>query len=491
MLKKILAGSVALSCLCCLFACGHADRYDYEAIRERRGEPGVEFRREKAVPESLAELPEEPLTLSRAVAMSLANNPGVDLAVARILQAEAAVARARAAFFPRVGVWSGLSHGDAPSGYLFKKIDQRDLPRMVNFNDPGWFQNFEVGAKLQLNVFNGFQDTLQRRMALTGTEVARWGRAEVENALASGVIEAYYNTLAAEEFAVIARESVSMVERQLDIMQVRYEHGGALKSDILSLKVRLAQSQEQLVQARNSHSLAMAALANLLGLPPDTPVPLKGEDDMDLHLPPDYASGVDLALSMRPELQVARQRVRMAAMGVDKARGGYLPRVDLEAKYWMADDNLGLDIEDDNYTGGIMLNWDLFAGGARYAAVDKAEAGLEEMLAADRKSTQGVLLDLRSAYLTLEEARARVEVTEASVVQAAESLRLVKQEYEGGSATITRYLDAELAYNRARTAVATARYDREKARAAVGRALGYCGRCGRESMREYERKQER
>jgi outer membrane protein TolC len=63
-------------------------------------------------------------------------------------------------------------------------------------------------------------------------------------------------------------------------------------------------------------------------------------------------------------------------------------------------------------------------------------------------------------------------VTRASVAQAEESLRLVKKQYEGGSATVTRYLDAELDRSRTEIRAITARYDREKARADVGRALG-------------------
>ena len=60
-----------------------------------------------------------------------------------------------------------------------------------------------------------------------------------------------------------------------------------------------------------------------------------------------------------------------------------------------------------------------------------------------------------------------------AVDKAEESLDLVKKQYEGGSATVTRYLEAELDRNQARIRVIVARYDREKARAEVGRAIGY------------------
>jgi outer membrane protein TolC len=160
-------------------------------------------------------------------------------------------------------------------------------------------------------------------------------------------------------------------------------------------------------------------------------------------------------------------------MALDVARAAYLPRLDAQGMLYYDDPSLNFSNNRRNWTAGIILNWDLFTGFATKARADKQKAVLEEMIAADRKTTLSIQLDLKTAYLKLEESEARLAVTKASVAQAAESLRLVKQQYEGGSATITRYLDAELARNRARIRTTAAFYDREKARASVGRALGH------------------
>ena len=63
-------------------------------------------------------------------------------------------------------------------------------------------------------------------------------------------------------------------------------------------------------------------------------------------------------------------------------------------------------------------------------------------------------------------------MAQTSVARADESLSLVKKQYEGGSATITRYLEAELARNQARINSTSAFYDREKALADAARAVG-------------------
>ncbi len=55
---------------------------------------------------------------------------------------------------------------------------------------------------------------------------------------------------------------------------------------------------------------------------------------------------------------------------------------------------------------------------------------------------------------------------------AAESFNLVRQQFDGGSATITRYLEAELAWNRAGLNETTAYYDWAKAQADIKRSIG-------------------
>ena len=298
-------------------------------------------------------------------------------------------------------------------------------------------------------------------------------RLSVENALVASVLVSYYNVLVAQEAIKIAQESVTTVETELRIMRVRYKDGAVLKSDILSLEVRLAQAREELVRSENNESRTIAALANLLGLDPDTSLTLFGDDEVSASLPDDYQSGLVYALAKRPELEKVRRQIIQSRMELDSARAEYLPTLDAQLHYYLDDPSLDFDTDRENWTAGFILKWDLFSGFGTKARADRAQRVLEEMLAADRKTILSVQLDLKTAYLRLAEAEARLRVTEASVAQAEESFSLVKKQYEGGSVTITRYLEAELARNRARLRSIVAFYDKEKAAAEIGRAMGY------------------
>ncbi len=441
-----------------------------------------------------AGLPESPLTLVQAIDMAIRNNPGLHQAVCRTQQARAMKALSDAAFWPAVGVYTEYMQGDAPSAFLFKTIDQRRMPSNANFNDPGWFENFETGVTARMNLFNGGRDYLNRRMAQQDVRVSALERQAVTNALTAQVIAAFYDVLSARAFVDIAAAGVATASEQLRIITVQYEGGGALKSDMLSLKVRLARAEENLVTTRNRYQLATAALVHLMGLDPaldgadltlaapavpresflpEDMAVFENTDPMaGLAVPPTCESGILYALEHRPELEKVQELLAKSVMGRNLSKTGYLPRIDVMGKYYVDDPRMAYHHDRDNWTAALMFNWDLFSGFATRAHIRKADAVLKEMKAADREAVLNVKLDVKNAWLNLAAARARYAVAASSVESAEASFQLVKAHYQGGAVTITRYLAAELDRDQARIRAAAAFYDQIKAKAELARATG-------------------
>ncbi len=416
------------------------------------------------------------LTLSEAIEAALRNNPDLRRTLHRINRARAMQDLADSAFWPMVGFYTEYLQGDAPSAYLFKTIDQRKLPAQINFNDPGWFENFETGFTARMNLFNGGRDFLTVEMAKQDVALSNLGRQTLLNELTAQVIAAYYNVLAARDFIAIAEASVATVTEQLRITGVHYEGGAALKSDLLSLKVRRAQAEEAVIKSRNRCKLARASLLTLLGMDPSSVSEetklFSDKIDTDLEVPEQFDEGLARALSSRPELAKIRAQLVKSRMGVDAARAAYLPRVDFMGRWYLDDDDMRYNGNRDNWTAGFTLSWDLFSGFSRQARINKAETSLQELLEADRRATLNVQLDVKTAYLNKEAAEARNTVASKSVESAEETYRLVEQHYKGGAVSITRYLQAELERDRARIRSAAALYEKHKARADVARAIG-------------------
>ncbi len=411
--------------------------------------------------------------ISLAEALEIAGSANLDLVMAshRIESAEAAIKEAQASFYPRVGFSLEYMQGDAPSQYLIKTIDQRNFTPGTDFNQPGWFENWETGGVLELNLYNGNRDRLGVQMAESEKKHRVSDREAISNHLRTAVIQTWYNILASQDYVAISTESLATIEAQLAIMQVRYGAGGALKSDLLSLEVRLARAKEEVVRSKNRLEISKTALAGVLGIDPDVLLELKEDRVVALAVPPTYPEGLTKALALRPEIRKIREKVYQAEKAMALAKSGYIPRVDFKTRYWMDAENGNFSTERDNWTAGVVLNWALFSGFSTDARISAATAGLNEALAADRKTLLAVKTEVKTAYLRLKEAGERLLVAEKSVESANESFELVRQQYQGGSVDITRYLNSELARNRSRLHTSSAFYDREKSRADVCRAI--------------------
>jgi outer membrane protein TolC len=362
--------------------------------------------------------------------------------------------------------------GDAPSAYLFKTIDARNLPPATNFNDPGTFGNFEAGATLRWNLWNGQRDQLGVWAAEEGVEAARGAEQAVANALVAGVVNAILDLRTATELRTADETRVETVRAQVAEAQRRLEAGALLKSDVLSLEVRLSEAQARRIRTEVARKLALSALKRLLALPADAPLELApGEFDTG-DLPDGFVAALPEAYRRRGEVQAARRAVVAAKIGVERARRGQLPRLDLQARMWGDDEELSFDR---NWTVALALTWDAYDAGRRKAAVSAARAALEQVEEADRAALLQVAHEVETAYLRLEEAGAQHDVATRADAASAETLQLVETQFREGSATITRYLEAENARTQAQTAVIRTRLGLERARVNAARALGRFG----------------
>jgi outer membrane protein TolC len=429
-------------------------------------------------PQAAPDIPDHPLTAAEAVRLALARNPDVASARARVEAAQAGLDGAHAALWPRLSADAGYLRGDAPSAYLFKTIDGRSLAPGTDFNDPGLFDNLEYGASLRWTVWDGGRNLLAAWAASASIDFAQAGRDVAANALVAGVVAAFLEARAAGELIASDEASVKAVESQVAETKVRVEGGGALRSDLLSLEVRLAEARERRIQTDVARRTALATLRHLLALPMGARLELApGGYDAGL-LPAVLADALSEAYRMRPELAAARRAIERARIESDAADRAYLPRLDVEGRLYWDDadaDFEGLTWGDRNWWVGVGLSMDLFDGGSREAGRRRAKAALAEAGEADRKALQAVALDVETAYLRLDAARARLDVTSKAVAAAEETFELVEKQFRGGAATVTRYLEAEAARTQARSSAIRARMDVDRAQVDAARSVGRFG----------------
>jgi outer membrane protein len=125
-----------------------------------------------------------------------------------------------------------------------------------------------------------------------------------------------------------------------------------------------------------------------------------------------------------------------------------------------------------NWAAGATLNFNIFDGGANRARVAEAHARERQAQALQEQMASAVRLQVREAFLNLNAARQRVEVSRESAAQARESLRILQKRYETGLATITDLLRAETTRTSADKSFLNAIFDYRISFAALELATG-------------------
>ncbi|MBD9362854.1 TolC family protein [Methylomonas fluvii] len=414
-------------------------------------------------------------SLEQAIDTALANNPELGMMQARIEQANAQLGESLASFYPQIKASLSYQHSDNPAQAFAMIIAQRRLSFAGNdFNHPGGVDNYRPQVTASYSLFRGGQDYYRKQAAELNVETSELEKAATRNQLVNNVTAAYYGELAAMEAHEISQRSITAVQSELDHSRIRFDAGTVLKSDVLSLEVQLAEAKDAEIQAANAIELAQSMLKTLLGLSVDAPFVIDQTRQAALPgSPAVFDELLNQALSNHPELQAAKKRVAMAERQLDVAQAAHLPRADAFVSYGSDSKDLAFSSNRDNVTAGVMVEVDVFSGFATQERIKKAEHELTAAQEAAKQTRLRIENQLKSAQVKLQDALSRAEVSAVAVKAAEEALRLVNEQRQAGVVTVTRYIEAEVARDKAHTRQITARFDALRAEAELKQATGF------------------
>lgn len=413
-------------------------------------------------------------SLEQAIDAALANNPELNIMQARIEQANAQLGESLASFYPQIKTSLSYQHSNNPAQAFALIIAQRRLDMQSgNFNNPGFVDDYRPQVSASYSLFRGGQDYYNSQAAELNSEAAELEKSAARNRLVNHVTAAYYGELAAMDANTISQRSIESVQSQLHQTQLGYEAGTVLKSDLLSLQVQLAEAQDAQIHAANAIELAQNMLKTLLGLDANDSFAINPAANKNLpESPANFEQLINQALAQHPELKAAEKRVAIAEQQLSAAKAAHLPKADAFVSYGSNSKDLTYNSNRDNLTAGVMVEMDVFSGFATQEKINKAEHQLTAAKESARQNRLQIENDLKAAQLKLQEALHRAEVSNSASQAAEEALRLVNQQRQAGVVTVSRYLETQVALEKALSRQVSARFDALRAEAALKQAIG-------------------
>lgn len=413
------------------------------------------------------------LSLDDAIAAALSRNRSLQAARSSLGEAQSGVREAQSVFYPRITVAESWQRGDQPVFVFGSLLSSRRFAASnfaidaLNHPNPTGFFRTSFGLE-QVIVDSGRQRSATSAAALRH-EIAAHQADQAAMDVTVAVATTFGRVLAAQTARHAADAGVESGREDLARSERRRDAGMATEAEVLSLRVHLADLQQQSIQADGDAAIARAELNRLMGASIDGDyVALEPPSRANQTL--DREALVAAALEARPSIQASHAAARLATTMQGASRAALIPQLTAQAGF----DISGITFNDrsSSWLFGGELRWSFSMGGAELArmkaateAASRARLDLEDTRAA-------VEVDVVSAIRRLEAARARQLVGAAAVEQARESQRIIRDRFDAGIAGTDEVLRASTAVLDAEAQRTAALVDGLVARAMLDRAIG-------------------
>ncbi|MEH3101381.1 efflux transporter outer membrane subunit [Sphingomonas adhaesiva] len=401
--------------------------------------------------------------LDRLVADALAGNPSLDVAAARVRQAQAALARQDAELNPDVSLDAQVQAARLSGNYTIPPPFGGTV-RILGTGQAGLAWNLDLFGRQKAAIAS----------AAAQARAAGYDAAAARLMLAGAVVQSYAEVARAERRAQIATRTIGTREQSLGLVQVRERNRLASRIDVAAANTLLAQARGALIQAQAARALAVNALAALAGRGSDYAAAIQPTRlPVDAALPVPAVLPADL-LARRADVAAAQARVEAAAAGRQVARRAFYPNINLSALIGLQAVGIGnfLDLDSGTAGGGAALHLPLFDAGRRKADLAGATAALDVATASYNEAVVGAAREAADGIARVRAADA-ARVQQAAVVRGfAETNRLNAVRVASGLNSRLDLVDNDVRLLDAELAAASLSIDALTARAQLATALG-------------------
>ena len=380
----------------------------------------------------------EPLTLSDALRIGLADNPLIAAWEAKVKAGEGELSSARAFPNPEIG---------------------GRLGRITRFNPGDYEGSVELSQLLEVPAKRKYR----RQAAEMDLKAISFEREGLKLTFIFEVKTAFYRLLLAEKNLGVAQDNEKSARTFLSSAKIRVEVGEAPEFELIKAQVEKARATNEVQKAANKVSLAKADLNILLGRPGSSPLEIAGA----LESPPEelnLESLMQKALERHPYIQQQNYLVEKQSRLLDMARASRYPDLTVTGFY---------DREIDKELAGLGLSvplplWNHQRGAIATAAAEKARAEAE--LRNLQNETTRLVTEAYQNYVI---AKDLIQAFSQQLLkQAEETRRIAEISYREGAFGILELIEAQRTARQTSLDYQQALYDQKVAEAALERATG-------------------
>jgi NodT family efflux transporter outer membrane factor (OMF) lipoprotein len=394
--------------------------------------------------------------LAELVRIAQQQNPTLQMAGVRVLQARAQLGAAIGDIFPqKQQVFGELTHerlsDHESSRGLARDVQERsgvgrNLPSLGG--EEFWVTQFGFGASWELDLWGKFRRAVEAADANLMAQVASYDDALVS--LTAQVASAYVNIRTYQERLRIARANAEAQAETLRLARVRYRDGEASETDVEQATSEYAATRSQIPQLEIGLRQNQHALSVLLGRPPAQLDDLLGSGGIP-EAPPEVAIGIpaDL-LRRRPDIRAAERQAAAQSAMIGATKAELYPAFSLSGTFGFLSTDLGNSELSDAFdwksrvvSFGPAVVWNLFNYGQITNQVREQDAAFQAAVLSYQNTVLQAQQEVEDALASFLGTQETVALLSEAAGAAQRSVDLATIEYREGATSYTTVLTAQ------------------------------------------------
>ena len=383
---------------------------------------------------------EQILTLEQAKTLAKTNNKNTKRATQNIEAAKAAKASAYASDKPFIdGSVMGIHVGEPLSVLLPENQASASL---------GVTQVIYAGGKINT----------AKKMSATAADLYSSQKELTEAEVILDVETTYWQIINVTSKVDLATKYQALLTALLQDLTNAFDAGLIYKNDVLQVQVQLNQAALDLITANDNLSILKLRMAQLIGLENSNFEVRDTTDDNPILTDKVNANE---AVAKRPEIKMLHNAVEIESLQAKVLEADRKPTISFNVSgLYAAGDQINFtDASNDftSYYGMLNVNIPVFDWGSRKQKVKEQNFKTEAKKLELEDTQELILIQIENAYLELQQAIKRVEITKKSLEQADENLRLHQDRFDAGTVVGKDVLEAQVLWQQAYSEVIDAK----------------------------------
>ena len=370
-------------------------------------------------------------SLNQAVAAGVSTNPEYGEVAANRRATDYELDQGEALYYPSVDV-------SADTG--FEHTDNVSTRGGLDDDDEENLYRYQAGITLTQLLFDGWESYYEvKRQEARVRSAANRVRETVE-LVGLSIVESYLEVLRQRQLLVISRQNVAEHIDILNRIKEGANAGRTTQADLEQVRARLAQARatatniaEALTNAESEYKREVGEMPGQLSMPV---IPYE-------QLEADIEQEVLKSLAHSPTLDIYASDIEVAYAESKGTRSTFYPQFDMQLNARQGNDLNGIEGRDTNASALVVMNWNLYRGGADVARSKEFIHRHQQAKESRAEAARTLENDVRQTWSSMIAAGKRARLFSAQADANTEVVKAYKDQFSLDRRTLLDVLDAQ------------------------------------------------